>query len=154
MHRQRSSREQRNLEIVQATVRWQNEKNFDAFLGVLSDEFIWKSDALLPVPGFVQGKIQVRQALDCLYAVFPDIQLKEEFISASGNTVTMVTRNFGTKTNGFMGLPPINRPWQFNANGIYTFNDQGLMIENWFFWDRGWVLGQLGAIPDVSFIGR
>lgn len=148
------SKEERNKRVV--TEIWDgfyNNGDVNNFLRNVTKDFIWKSDTLFPVPGIIVG---VDRAIDYtakLSELLPGVYGQILILTASDDTVTLISHSHALRCNGYFGLPPIDRPINFHQFLFSKLTEDGKVQEQWFFYDRAHILQQLNVLPEVSVFG-
>lgn len=139
---------EKETELAEKTRRgWDyfNSRNIDAFVKGMAPDYVWYTD-VFPEP--IRGPEGTRQGLQRFFTVLPDVQFKVEQVFAHKDYTVVRFMGRGTRTNGFMGLPPsTNTPYEYNGSAINRFNNQGQRVVTWVFFDRYKILQQLGALP-------
>jgi predicted ester cyclase len=139
---------EREKELEQRTLRgWEyfNSRAIDPFVQGMAPDYVWYSPAF-PEP--IHGPEGTKKGLEMFFSVFPDVQFTVDQVWATG-TYTMVRfSGNGSRTNGFMGLPPTtNTPYTYQGAAINHFNERGQRDTTWVFFDRYGLLQQIGALP-------
>jgi predicted ester cyclase len=81
------------------------------------------------------------------YAAMSDLTQEVNEVIVSGNQVIVRVTYTGTHDGPLFGIPATGNTVVMNAVGIFTFNDEGLAVENWANLDVVGVLAQIGAFP-------
>lgn len=69
--------------------------------------------------------------------------------------MALEVRTSGTHLGPWRGLPPTGRPVSFPLCGLYTFDEDGKLAGERIYYDRGYVLQQVGLFRDPqSLLGR
>lgn len=129
-----------------------NSRDFESFVKGLPDSYVWYSPAF-PAP--IHGPEGTKKGLQGFFTVFPDVHFTVDEIwvvdntGGKGFTGGVRFTGTGTRTNGFMGLPPTDKPFTFSGGAVNDFNLQGQRIATWVFFDRYSILQQLGALPPL-----
>jgi len=98
------------------------------------------------------GREGYRQALQMLFATFPDVQLIHEDLLAEGDTVVARWTVRGTHRGEFMGMPATNEQVTVADIDIYRYA-RGKRVETWSQWDTLGLMQQLGVVPPPA-VGR
>lgn len=129
-----------------------NTRDFDSFVKGLPESYVWNSPAF-PAP--IHGPAGTKKGLQGFFTVFPDVHFTVDEIwvvdntGGRGFTGGVRFKATGTRTNGFMGLPPTDKPFSFTGAAVNDFNLQGQRIATWVFFDRYSILQQLGVFPPL-----
>ena len=98
-----------------------------------------------PFPGLAPGREGVKQAFRIFWEATPGHHEIEDQI-AEGDKVVARTRFQGRHTGNFQGIPPTNKPVDFQ--GFATFRiANGKIAEHWADFDAMGMMQQLGVIP-------
>jgi steroid delta-isomerase-like uncharacterized protein len=113
-----------------------NERSWDAVDTLLASNFTHN--------GQVRGPAGQRQALEALYAAFPDIRVVlDQTIVAGDDVVSRMTWR-GTQRGPFLGIAPTGKHVSFSAISIIRVVD-GKIAQAWVNEDDLGVLQQLGG---------
>lgn len=148
------SKEERNKRVV--TEIWEgfyNNGDVNAFLQNVTKDFIWKSDTLFPIPGIIIGIDRAIEYTAKLSELLPGVYGQILVLTASSDTVTLISHTHALRSNGYLGLPPIDRPISFHQFLFSKLTEEGKVKEQWFFYDRVHILQQLNVLPEVSVFG-
>ncbi len=77
-------------------------------------------------------------------AGLPDMNIEVVAVVAGEDSAAARVVITGTQTEEFFGIPPTDAELAFGANIIYIFNEDGLLVEEWWEWDTVLELVQLG----------
>ena len=135
--------EQQNVQHVLQGWEQFNAHDISSFIAQLAPSYRWISDTL---PRTIVGKEETRQALEMFFKTLPDTRFEVEQTFSVGDYVIVRFVARGTKTDGFMGLPPTDKPFEYHGCAVNRFT-QDERMESWVYWDRQYVLEQLGALP-------
>jgi predicted ester cyclase len=81
------------------------------------------------------------------YAAFSDLTQEVNEVIVAGNQVVVRVTYTGTHDGPLFGIPATGNTVVMNGVGIFTFNADGLAVENWANLDVVGVLAQIGAFP-------
>ena len=143
----RQEAEERNL---QATLKgWVNFNAHDAsgFVAGVTPDYQWFTDTL--PGGKIEGAENAQAALEGFFKAFSDIRFTVDQAIAKDNFTVVRFTSQGTRTNGFMGLPPTDLPFVYHGLAFNRFLENGKRAESWIGWDRAYVLQQLGVLPET-----
>ncbi|MEM7586777.1 MAG: ester cyclase [Acidobacteriota bacterium] len=154
-----SARELSNLQAAKRANELWNARRVDEYVATLASDHVFRSVAL-PEP--IVGPEAYRAFLAEAFRAMPDWQISEPQESsfgaalsppayAQGGFVTMPSLNHGSRISGFLGLPPMNRPWSFFSCTIYQYRDDGRVQATWAYWNPINVLEDLGIDPRGTF---
>lgn len=151
--KEKENKEERNQRVTREIWDGLNRGDIKPFAENIADNFVWRGDSLLPCPGTIVGKTDALIWTERVYKLLPGIFTDIKMMAAGGDTVTMIAKVRGSTTQGYMGLPPIDRPWEHHQCIFHVYSEQGKLLEQFFFYDRVRILQQAGLIPDISFFG-
>ncbi len=142
----------KNLERALLGVKKMNDHEIENYFDGYAKDLVL-AGVSLPQP--IRGIPAARKWLIEFGTTFPDLRIDVEhvFVECNGKYVCYMYTCHGTKTNGFHGLPPTDKPFSFTGTTVAEFNDAGEIAVSTSQWDESWILQQLGAIPK-SFGGR
>ncbi|MBK8023025.1 MAG: ester cyclase [Chloroflexi bacterium] len=83
------------------------------------------------------------------YAAFSDLTQEVNEVIVAGNQVVLRVTYTGTHDGTLFGIPATGNAIVMNGVGIFTFNEDGLAVENWANLDVVGVLAQIGVFPPV-----
>ncbi len=90
-----------------------------------------------------------------LLVSLPDLRIDITRRLVSEDGVALEVRVSGTHLGPWRGLPPTGRPVSFPLCGLYTFDEDGKLAGERIYYDRGYVLQQVGLFRDPqSLLGR
>jgi predicted ester cyclase len=121
-----------------------NARDIEAFVKGMAPDYVWYTD-VFPEP--LRGPDGTRRGLQGFFKAFPDIRFEVEQIFAHENYTVVRFSGQGTRTDGFMGLPPTNRPYVYHGSAINRFNERGQRVVTWVFFDRYKILQQVADFP-------
>lgn len=133
--------------------KFYNQGDVSVFFGNASDDYVWKSDTLFPFPGTVTDKVEAARLTAKLGKLLPGVYGKILSLVAGGDTVTLISHTSVHRSDGYLGLPAIDRPFNFHQCLFNVLNEEGKIREQTFFYDRVHILQQLGVLPEVSVFG-
>lgn len=148
-----SQNERRNMKTARKLLEELNRHDVEYFLQILAEDFVWKSDVFLPHPEELSGRVGASEGVERLFLMFPDIRFEILHLFAAEDRVVAVLRDQGNRVTGFMGLPEIQAEYTFEHCAILVFKADGKLSGMNCFWDRGWLLEQLGPLPPVGLFG-
>ncbi len=102
-----------------------------------------------PILGLGPGREGFRQALNMVFAGFPDVQITVEDEIAEGDKVALRWSGHATHRGEFMGIPATNKQVTVAGIDIYRYAG-GKRVETWRYWDILGLMRQLGAVPSPS----
>lgn len=142
--------EKRNVKSVLQGIKQFNERKVDAFIATLADDFTWDPATL--AASSIHGKEASRQAIESIYETLPGVLIKPPTIMfASHNQVFTAYDMVGDMTNGFMNLPPTDKPYILTMAVVNVFNNSdGKRTASVFYWAPLQLAEQLGAIPKID----
>lgn len=155
-----SAQEIRNIKAAKRANQLWNAREIDPYLATLASDHVFRSVAL-PEP--IIGPEAYRQFLNSAFEAMPDWRISEPDerphgvalnppIFASGDLVTVPSLNSGTRTDGFLNLPPSDGPWSFFSCTVYQFRKRdGKVQATWAYWNPINVLQDLGIDPTATF---
>lgn len=145
--------EKRNIRAVLHDIAAANRGDVKGGVATFDDDTVWY--ATYPPETFV-GTKEAEKGLGELQAALPDLQFKMQYIFASGDLVAVLFEGTGTKIDGFMGLPPMEKRYSVPTPVITIFRKNGKRAFVWDVWDRAKVLRQLQVVERSarSFAGR
>lgn len=101
------------------------------------------------IPGQPPGKEGMKKWLADWRAAFPDMHFTVDDIIAKGDLVVVRSTVTGTHKGPFMGAPPTNKPFKFEAIDIVRIVD-GKQTEHWGQADAIGMMTQIGMIPEMG----
>ena len=100
----------------------------------------------LPEP--IRGKEGFRQFFTAYQTAFPDGAITVDDVIAEGDVAAVRWTARGTNTGELWGMPPTGK--QATVEGIaYVRIVDGLLREDWTYWDTLALLQQLGVVPET-----
>lgn len=81
------------------------------------------------------------------YVGLPDITQEVNQVIIGEDRLVLHVTYTGTHTGVLLGLPPTGNPVIMEGIGIFRFDENGQVAENWAVIDIGGVLAQIGALP-------
>ncbi len=134
--------EQKNKEIAKNGYAQMAAKNMDAFIKLLTPNFVDHN----PEPGQKPGVEGVREAFDHMFAAFPDMTIQVDQLVAEGDLVTAKVTMTGTQDGPFHGMPASGKQFRIEGFDMLRLVD-GKVSERWGVFDNLSMMMQLGAIP-------
>jgi len=111
---------------------------------LIAPDFVLHDPSILDLPKGPEG---ARQYYQMFVAGFPDIQVNNDEVVASGDFVAALWTAHGTHDGEAMGIPPTGRQITITGQALYRVAN-GQIVEEWVHADIVGLLKQLGAIPD------
>ncbi len=136
--------EQHVLEALRANSAAMNDRALDRYADTFTEDLVWEGDSL-PAP--VVGPAAAVQTMDMFYSAFPDLHFEVEREFASGDHGAVCWHVTGTHQGELAGIPATGRRVDYHASGILQVRD-GKIARIWTYWDTGYILRQLGILPD------
>ncbi|MFQ6011866.1 MAG: ester cyclase, partial [Nitrososphaerales archaeon] len=107
---------------------------------------------LHPFPEPSRGKEAIKKENKDFFEAFPDLQLNLSGIISSGNQAAAEFEMKGTNTGPLVTpdgntLPATNKRVEMNGSAFFRSNDEGLIVEEHFYFDTATFMGQLGIKP-------
>ena len=136
--------EQHVLEALRANSAAMNDRALDRYADTFTEDLVWEGDSL-PAP--VVGPAAAAQTMDMFYSAFPDLHFEVEREFASGDQGAVCWHVTGTHQGELAGIPATGRRVDYHACGILQVRD-GKIARVWTYWDTGYILRQLGILPD------
>lgn len=84
------------------------------------------------------------------YLGFSDMRQQTHEVIVSADRVVLRVSYAGTHDGPIFGIPATGNPVVMTATGIFSFDEDGLVTENWADLDVVGVLAQIGAFPPAS----
>lgn len=84
------------------------------------------------------------------YEGTPDLRQTTNLVIVGEDRLVLQVVYTGTHTGTLLGIPATGKPVTMTGTGVFTFNDEGLVIENRADLDVVGVLTQIGAFPPGS----
>jgi len=132
----------------QGMAAW-NDHDADAFVGLLSDDFVW-TDWTVPEP--IRDRDQARQYFSSWATAFPDMQVKvvnrvigDDAVAAE---IEFTGTNTGPMSMGGMEIPPTNKAVTGRGTYIARIRD-GKVVEFSSHPDAAGMMMQLGLMPKM-----
>lgn len=107
----------------------------------------WR-DNTLP-PGRVPGLPGLKQAIQFLRAIVPDLSAAQDDVRVDQDVVTVRITFRGTNTGGWPGVAPTGSPVEFLAFDMHRVKD-GRIAESWHLEDNLALMIQLGVVPPLG----
>lgn len=143
-------KEQKNIRSIVAGLEAFNAQEFDLAIAGFRSDIVWYSDTL---PRPLEGPEAIKQGIQEFFKIFPGSRHSLANIFASGNFVSSIMNVKGKRINGFLGLPPVEIPFEFTEMAVNQFDDDGYRIATWTTWNQVHLLQEMGVIP-ASFAGK
>jgi len=143
-------RGKKNISSVVAGLEAFNDQNFDLAIADFRSDMVWFSDTL---PHPLKGPEAIKQGIKEVFRIFPGVAYSLANVFASGNLVSSIMNVRGNRINGFLGLPPVEKPFEFTELAVNQFDDDGYRIATWTTWNQVHLLQEMGIIP-ASFAGK
>jgi steroid delta-isomerase-like uncharacterized protein len=122
-----------------------NKHNPAMFDSCVTADYV-EHDEMPGVPATREGTKKIFQQL---FAAYPDINIKVNFMVADTSYVTAQFTMSGTNSGSWMGMPPTNKKFSIDGVDIVRFvNGKG--VEHWGYRDDMKMMQQLGMMPDMN----
>ena len=119
------------------------QRNPEVLDEIIAPEFVLHDPSLPDLPKGPEG---ARQYYEMFVTAFPDIQVTNDKVIASGDHVAALWSARGTHDGNAMGIPPTGRQVTITGQALYRVSN-GQIVEEWVHADMVGLLKQLGAIP-------
>ena len=137
------SEAERNKTVVRRFIEEvQNEKNWDTFDELHTDDFI----NLSAPPGVPSDREGGKMFLGAFLNAFPDCHVTIDDMIAEGDRVVTKKTFTGTHTAELNGIPPTGKRVSIQYVDILRLRD-GKIIEHWLSMDQMNFMQQLGVLP-------
>jgi len=100
-------------------------------------------------PGYPPTRDGLKKNFTDLFAAFPDLKIKVNFMVADSDKVVTYYTFTGTNSGPMMGMKATNKTVSVNGVDILTIKN-GMATEHWDFNDQMAMMMQLGLMPDGS----
>lgn len=147
-----SDRARAQLSLVEEHVARENAHDLPGVMATFGGQ-AWYDDE--PWGEHHDGIEAVRAYYDDLLTSIPDLHIGIKHCLAAEEGVVLEVRISGTQLGSWRGLPPTGRSVNFPLCGIFSFDEEGKLAGERIYYDRGFVLRQLGLYHDPqTFIGK
>jgi steroid delta-isomerase-like uncharacterized protein len=85
--------------------------------------------------------------VESIYTAFPDLKQEVNQIIIGEDRLVLYVTYTGTHQGSFFGVPATGNQITMDGIGIFRFDDNGLVAENWAILDVVGLLAQIGAFP-------
>jgi steroid delta-isomerase-like uncharacterized protein len=134
--------------------RWHSDI-FEAGRMNVADEILGPGFVLHMPDQEIQGPDETKQLATALRAAFPDLQITQEDVVASGNKVAIRWTARGTHRGPYPSGDVKITGREIHMRGIDWYEiDNGKIVKAWMAWDELGVLRQLGTVPTPRTMGQ
>lgn len=142
--------EQRNYESVTRGIVAFNARDAEGSVADLSPESIWYSNAL-PAP--IVGREPAAKWIAKSFEILPDTTFEVVQMFAWQNNVQVLFRATGTKSLGFLGMPPSDRPFEYFRSVLSRYDQNGQRAMVWDVWEEAQILRAQGFLSPLPPFG-
>ena len=140
------------LALVEEHVECENRHELGAIMATFGDAARYDDE---PWGDHRVGRDQVRSYYTELLHALPDLTIDIRHRHVAAESVVLEVEIRGTHRGAWRGLPATGRSVRFPLCGVFTFDERNRLAGERIYYDRAFVLRQLGVFHDpASLAGR
>jgi steroid delta-isomerase-like uncharacterized protein len=124
-----------------------NRGDAEGFVAHMADDVIWR-DVALAMP--LLGRAALVDSVQTFMNAFPDLRIEATSWTIDGPRLAQEVTVTGTHRGELMGMPPTGRWTETYMASVWTFDEDGTLIEATVYWNPLAMLQQLGLAPGLD----